>query len=80
MEKNLDALLKSVSKAKISDFMKKAERGELSDILDTVDTEKAQKMIDDFGLSEKTKNADLGKLLNEVKQNPAILEKLKKLF
>ena len=49
-------------------------------MLDSVDTNKAEKMIADLGLAEKTKNVDLGKLMNEVKKNPDILKELKKLF
>lgn len=80
MANNLDALLKSINKAKLEELKKKAENGELAQMLDNVDTKKAEQMISDFGLAEKTKNVDLGKLMREVKKNPDLLKELKKLF
>ncbi len=80
MENNLDGILKSMNRTKLEELKKKAENGELAQMLDSVDTNKAEKMIADLGLAEKTKNVDLGKLMNEVKKNPDILKELKKLF
>lgn len=80
MANSLDGLLKSINKAKLEELKKKAENGELKQMLDSVDTKKAEQMISDMGLAEKTKNVDLGKLMNEVKKNPDILKELKKLF
>ena len=80
MANNLDGILKSMTRTKLEELKKKAENGELAQMLDSVDTNKAEKMIADLGLSEKTKNVDLGKLMNEVKKNPDILKELKKLF
>ena len=80
MANNLDGLLKSMNRTKLEELKKKAENGELAQMLDSVDTNKAEKMIADLGLAEKTKNVDLGKLMNEVKKNPDILKELKKLF
>jgi len=77
---NLDGILKSMNRTKLEELKKKAENGELAQMLDSVDTNKAEKMIADLGLAEKTKNVDLGKLMNEVKKNPDILKELKKLF
>ena len=48
--------------------------------IESLDKEKAEKMIKDLGLSEQAKNMDLGKILGEVKKNPEIIEKLKNLF
>ncbi len=80
MANNLDGILKSMNRTKLEELKKKAENGELARMLDSVDTNKAEKMIADLGLAEKTKNVDLGKLMNEVKKNPDILKELKKLF
>ena len=80
MANNLDGILKSMNRTKLEELKKKAENGELAQLLDSVDTNKAEKMIADLGLAEKTKNVDLGKLMNEVKKNPDILKELKKLF
>ncbi|MFR8975523.1 MAG: hypothetical protein ACLVG9_05950 [Eubacteriales bacterium] len=80
MANNLDGILKSMNRTKLEELKKKAENGELAQMLDSVDTNKAEKMIADLGLAEKTKNVDLGKLMNEVKKNPDILKELKKLF
>lgn len=52
----------------------------LDALLKSLDKEKAEKMIKDLGLSEQTKNVDLGKILGEVRKNPEIIEKLKNLF
>lgn len=80
MANNLDGILKAMNRTKLEELKKKAENGELSRMLDSVDTEKAKQMISDLGLADKTKNVDLGKLINEVKKNPDVLKELKKLF
>ncbi len=80
MANNLDDVLKAVNRTKLEELKKKADNGELAQMLESVDTKKAEQMIQDLGLAEKTKNVDLGKLLGEVKKNPNILKELKKLF
>ncbi len=80
MSNSLGDMLKSVNKEKLAELMKKAEQGEFSQMLDAIDTEKAQQMIKQMGLEEKTKNVDFGKLLSEVQKNPDILNALKKMF
>lgn len=80
MANNLDGILKAMNRTKLEELKKKAENGELSRMLNSVDTEKAKQMISDLGLSDKTKNVDLGKLIKEVKKNPDVLKELKKLF
>lgn len=80
MSNSLDSLLKSVNREKLAELKKKAENGELSDMLGSVDQKKAEQMISDLGLSEKAKNVDLGKLISQVKQNPDLIKELKKLF
>lgn len=80
MSNQLDGLFQSIDRKKLSELKKKAESGELSNMLDAVDAKKAEKMIEDFGLKEQVKNVDLAKLIRDVKKNPDVLEKLKKLF
>lgn len=80
MENSLNDMLKSVNKEKLAELKKKAEKGELSQMLGAVDTEKAQQMIKQMGLEEKTKNVDLGKLLQEIQKNPDVLNTLKKML
>ena len=80
MSNSLGDMLKSVNKEKLAELMKKAEQGEFSQMLDAIDTEKAQQMIKQMGLEEKTKNVDVGKLLSQVQKNPDILNALKKMF
>ena len=80
MANNLDGILKAMNRTKLEELKKKAENGELSRMLNSVDTEKAKQMISDLGLSDKTKNVNLGKLIKEVKKNPDVLKELKKLF
>lgn len=80
MSNSLGDMLKSINKEKLAELMKKAEQGELSQVLDSVDKEKAQNLIKQMGLEEKTKNVDFGKLLQEVQKNPDILNALKKMF
>ena len=69
-----------MNRTKLEELKKKAENGELAQMLDSVDTNKAEKMIADLGLSEKTKNVDLGKLMNEVKKKTENLKVKKKIF
>jgi len=80
MSNQLDGLFQSIDKEKLNELKKKAKSGELSNMLDAVDAKKAEKMIEDFGLKEQVKNVDLAKLIRDVKKNPDVLEKLKKLF
>ena len=80
MANNLDGILKAMNRTKLEELKKKAENGELSRMLNSVDTEKAKQMISDLGLADKTKNVDLGKLIKEFKKNPDVLKELKKLF
>lgn len=80
MSNNSDEILKSLNRTKLEEMKKKAENGELAQMLDSVDTNKAKQMIADLGLAEKAKNINLEKLMNEVKSNPDILNKLKKMF
>jgi len=49
-------------------------------LLKNLDKEKLNKIMNDPKVQEKLKNADLAKLLSEVKSNPEIIEQLKKLF
>lgn len=80
MANSLNDLLKSVNKEKLAELKKKAEKGELSQMLGAVDTEKAQQMIKQMGLEEQTKNIDLGKLVQEIQKNPEVLNTLKKML
>ncbi len=49
-------------------------------LIKNLDKEKLNKIISDPKVQEKMKNVDLTKLLAEVKNNPELLEQLKKLF
>ncbi len=80
MSNSLNDLLKSINKEKLAELKKKAENGDLSQMLGAVDTEKAQQMIKQMGLEEKAKNVDLGKLLQEIQKNPDVLNTLKKML
>ncbi len=80
MSNQINDILKSVDKKKLEELKQKAENGQLKDMLASVDKEKAKQMITEFGLSEQAKKVDLEKLIAQVKQNPEILKKIKKLF
>lgn len=77
MSKNLNEILKSLNKGKVQDLIKKAENGGLSDLLNSIDKEKAEKLISQMGLSDKIKNTDIEKAINDVKNNPEIIDKIK---
>ena len=49
-------------------------------LLKNLDKEKLSKVMNDPKVQEKMKNVDISKLLAEVKNNPEIIEQLKKLF
>ena len=77
MSKNLNEILKSLNKSKVQDLIKKAENGGLSDLLNSIDKEKAEKLISQMGLSDKIKNSDIEKVINDAKNNPEIIDKIK---
>ncbi len=52
----------------------------LDGLLKNLDKEKLNKIMNDPKVQEKLKNADLSKLMTEIRNNPEILEQLKKLF
>lgn len=52
----------------------------LDSLLKSIDKEKLTKLAESPEIQEKLKNVDLNKLLTEVKNNPEILQQLKKLF
>ena len=62
MANNLDGILKSMNRTKLEELKKKAENGELAQMLDSVDTNKAEKMIADLGLCRKNKKRRFGKI------------------
>ncbi len=76
----LESLLKSVNREKLEEIKKKAENGELGEMLSQVDKQKAEQMIKSFGLSEQTKNVDLEKVLEQAKKNPELLKNLKNML
>ena len=49
-------------------------------LLKNLDKEKLNKIMNDPKVQEKLRNTDLSKLMAEVRNNPEILEQLKKLF
>ncbi len=76
----LESLLKTVNREKLEEIKKKAENGELSEMLSQVDKQKAEQMIKSFGLSEQTKNVDLDQVLAQAKKNPELLKNLKNML
>lgn len=52
----------------------------LDSLLKNLDKEKLSKLMNDPTVQEKLKNVDLNKLIAEVKNNPEVLQQLKKLF
>ncbi len=52
----------------------------LDSLLKNIDKEKLSKLAENPEIQEKLKNVDLNKLLTEIKNNPEILQQLKKLF
>jgi len=52
----------------------------LDGLLKNLDKEKLNKVMNDPKVQEKMKNVDISKLLAEIKNNPEIIEQLKKLF
>ena len=52
----------------------------LDGLLKNLDKEKLNKVLNDPKVQEKMKNVDISKLLAEIKNNPEIIEQLKKLF
>ncbi len=56
---------------------KKAESGELSDILKSADTAKVQQILTGLGLQDKIKQSDIDAALHKAKQNPDLLKNLK---
>lgn len=52
----------------------------LEALLSAIDKEKAEKIISELLSNEPKSNKDLNKILGEIKKNPEVLEKLKKLF
>lgn len=74
----IENLLKSLNKEKLEEFQKKAESGNLQDVLQKVDTAKAKEMISRLGLADKVSGEDISKVLEQIQQNPSVLETLKK--
>ena len=56
---------------------KKAENGELSDMLKSADSAKVQKTLENLGLHGKIKQSDIDAALHKAKQNPDFLKNLK---
>lgn len=52
----------------------------LEALLKNLDKEKLSKILSDPQIQEKAKKTDLSKLLEEIKNNPDIVNQLKKLF
>lgn len=74
----MENLLKSLNKEKIEELKKKAESGNLQDVLQKVDADKAKKMLSQLGLADKVSGEDIAKVVEQVQQNPDLLESLKK--
>lgn len=75
---NLEDILKSIDKEKVEKLKRKLEKGNLADMLTSVDTDKAKQVIEKLNLTEQIKNVDLGKFVEEVKKNPKMIDELKK--
>ncbi len=56
---------------------KKAENGELSDILKSADSLKVQQMLKSLGLQDNIKQSDIDAVLDKVKENPDLIQNLK---
>lgn len=52
----------------------------LEGLIKNLDKEKLNKIMNDPMVQEKLKNVDISKLMAEIKNNPEIIEQLKKLF
>ena len=53
---------------------------DISALLKNLDKEKLNKLLSDPKIQEKAKNIDIGKLMEELKKNPEMMEQLKKFF
>ena len=73
-----EKILNSISKEKLEELKKKAEQGDLGDMLKSVDKEKAEKLLSQMGWSDMVKSSDISKALDAIKQNPELLQQLKK--
>ncbi len=78
MPNSLNHFLKSINKETLAEIKKKASDGTLLDLLQNIDSEKAEKLIAQLGLTSQVKNIDLDKLINDAKQNPKFAEEMSK--
>ena len=78
MPNSLSNFLKSVNKETLSEIKKKASAGSLADLLQNVDSEKAEKLIAQLGLTNQVKNIDLNQLIENAKNNQKIAEEINK--
>ena len=73
-------LWKSVDKEKVEVLKRKLEQGNIQELLKNVDSQKAEQLLAQFGMNDKVPNGDVMRLLEMLKQNPALLRELRKLF
>ncbi len=52
----------------------------LDSLFKSIDKDKLAKLAENPEIQEKLKNVDINKLLAEIKNNPEVLQQLKKLF
>ena len=76
MPNSLSNFLKSVNKETLAEIKKKASDGTLADLLQNVDSEKAEKLIAQLGLTNQVKNLDLNQLIENAKNNQKIAEEM----
>ena len=72
-----DVLNQLCGKDAMETLKKKAESGELSDMLKSADSSKVQKMLEGLGLQDKIKQSDIDTALHKARQNPDFLKNLK---
>ena len=53
---------------------------DISALLKNLDKEKLEKLLSNPEIQEKAKNIDIGKLIEELKKNPEMMNELKKFF
>lgn len=78
MSNSLNNFLKSVNKETLAEIKKKASDGTLATLLQNVDSEKAEKLIAQLGLTNQVKNIDLNQLIENAKNNQKIAEEINK--
>ena len=72
-----DNFMQFCNKDALNELKKKAESGELSDMVRSADSAKVAKMLETLGLQDKIKQKDIDAVIRKVKQNPNFVQDLK---